>query len=419
MKILLTLGVLSCALSPIGAIAADYALSPNGLSVVRKVPSGVASAGSLDPSLLPSGWTMNTTTGGSTSITSYSAGFRGTTGGAEFTSLYQGVTPVTGSYFEWVQVINTNAPLSGTATTYLDNAADTSRPFYSFTAANLTPGLPADQIDFYDFSTRDQSLILSTNPVTWSASLYPVVVDSANHLLVHDGVTWGWTMKKATVGNISGTFSNPTPSSAVITGAGTSTLGWGSGDPSSISFAGLPFDTQPGEVFNLGRLTFYNGSILSGTGADAALINLAFNFENIPEKNTVKQFSLAINNTLNTADPIASADSVTLSDFGYTFNVLEGRSASVSLLGMLTSSLTGTPQGTESGAWLYSDGGIDPMPEYNLMIVGFADPSDGGFVTEVPGPLSIAGVSMAYRYSRRLRSRMASGMPRKWNGPKI
>ena len=86
---------------------------------------------------------------------------------------------------EWVQVIQTNQPLSGTATTYLDKAANTSKPFYSFTQENKTPGLPATQLNFYDFSKRLETsvnTVNTVNPVTWNASLYPVVANSAQKI---------------------------------------------------------------------------------------------------------------------------------------------------------------------------------------------------------------------------------------------
>lgn len=378
------LTVCSCSLA---AHAADYALSPDGTAVVRLVAQGSAAAGSLDSALLPAGWTAATAAGGTTSINSYTAGFSGTTGGAEITALFDGGAAVpAGSYLEWVQVLNTNSPLGGNTSPYLDNAADTSKPFYSLTAQNLTAGLPAGQIDFYDFSKRDPALLATTDPITWNASLYPVVANAANQLEVHDGVTWGWTMKKAPVGTVAATFTDPAPGSAVVSGVGTSTFRWGTGDPSSLSFAASAFDATPGTPFKLGTLTFHNGAIPAGTGANAVTFNTALHFTNVPELDFTLSTMFGLVNTPNTDDPIASADQVTIGNFGFTFNVLEGATASADIMAVLSTGLVGTPAGTSAGATLRGSSPVDAPASFMLTIVGLTDVTDGGFVTGVPEP---------------------------------
>src|SRR5688500_7869941 len=63
--------------------AADFEVSPDGSAVVRLVPQGTVTAGSLDTALLNSGWTATTGTGGALSVTSYNAGFKSGIGGGE------------------------------------------------------------------------------------------------------------------------------------------------------------------------------------------------------------------------------------------------------------------------------------------------------------------------------------------------
>lgn len=378
--------------------AADFALSPDSSAVVRLVPSETVSANSLNTSLLPAGWTANTGTGGTLTVNSYNAGFKGSSGGAKITALFDnGTAPSPKQYLEWVQVLDTNLSLGGKTSPYLDNAINpkcgnaANQPFYSCTAANLTSGLPASQINFYDFSRRDQSSIAKKNPLTWNAKLYPVIANASNVLTVYDGVSWGWTMKKATVGEVTGSFTDPSPSSAVVSGVGTLTFSWGAGDPSSLSFAGTSFDTKPNTVFKLGTLTFHNGTITSGTAADSVTLNTQINFDNISEKNFALSSKFTLTNTLNNDDPIASADQVSLGSLGYTFNVLEGNTASVNMLAKLMTDLSRTLTGVKSGTALSNERGIHPSPNYRLTIVGFSDPTIGGFVTTriVPEPSNI------------------------------
>ena len=394
-----------------GVQAADYELSPDGSGVVRLVPSSMVSADSLNTSLLPSGWTTNTGTGGAISISSYNAGFRESTGGGEIEALFtNGTAPTEGQYLEWVQVLNTNLSLGGNTSPYLDNAANTARPFYSLTADNLTPGLPANQINFYDFSKRDPASLATTDPITWNADLYPVEADASNVLTVYDGVSWGWTMKKAPIGQVTGSFTDSSPSNAVTNGIGTPTFSWGSGDPSSLSFSGAAFNTNPDTVFNLGTLTFRNGVISGGSGADSVTFNALVNFDNIPEKNFTLPSVFTLINTSNTDDPVASADQVLIGDWGYTFNVLEGNTASVNVLAKLTTTLSGTAAGVESGAALSSERGFNPSPDYILTVVGLSDPTSGGFVTATPVPepstsYPVVGSGMILLLMRILRHR--------------
>ena len=363
--------------------AADaYKLSADGFAVVRLAPEQPTTAGSLNTSVLPKDYTYMNGTGGSLSVTDYTAGFTGGIGGAQFQALYNnGMALAAGQKLEWVQVITTNSPLGSATSPYPDNAANPSAPFYSLTAANTKPGLAPNTLNFYDFSKRDPASLTATNSITWNASLYPVIQDNKN-ITVKSGLTWGWTMKKATVGADSGTFANPQPGGAAVSGVGTNSFSWGVGDPSSLLFTGGDFDTRPGTPFKLGTIRFHNGTIAAGTGADGVDLNIAMNFTNIPELNSIFTEHIAMNNTPNTDDPVSSADTITLD--GHTFSVFEGADAAVDLMAMLTTGLQALPTGaTPSGAALFSGDPFDPSGLFHLSIVGFANPTSGGFI---PGP---------------------------------
>lgn len=380
------------------AFAAPFALSPDGATVVRITPQGTVSGSTLDTTLLNTGWTGTVGAGGSASVTSYDARYSGGIGGARFTALYDhGSALGAGESLEWIQVLETNVPLGGATSPYLDNAGKPSQPFYTFTAENRDPALPDNQLNFYDFSKRNPSNLATTdpNPITWNASLYPVVWDGGTQVTVQDGLSWGWTMDKATVGSVSATFTNPSPSSAIVTGVGTDTFTWGTGTPGVLSFAGAAFDTEPGTPFTLGRLTYSNGTTFGGEARNIDL-NLALAFDNIPEKNIVLSKNLSIVNTTNTSDPIASADFVTIDDFGFTFNVLEGATAAVDLIATLTTSVVPVASGAvPTGAELASLNQFDPDPIFQLSLVGFRNPSQGGFIGALPEPSSFLLAALA------------------------
>jgi hypothetical protein len=276
---------------------------------------------------------------------------------------------------------------------YLDNAGKPSEPYYTYTAANRDPSLPANRLNFYDYSKRDPAILATTNPITWNANLYPVIRDSTQAFTVLDGISWGWTMKNAMVGTDTATFVNPDPASAPVNGVGTSTFSWGVAQPdqSSLSFSGGAFDTSPNTPFKLGKLTFHNGEIASGTGANSVTLDVSMNFTNVPEKNFDLNIPLTLVNTPNTTDPIASADYVTITGFGFTFNVLEEITAAVDIYAMLTTGLSAVPNGTmPSGAELVSARQpFDPNPDYTLILLGLQDPTEGGFITSVPEPSTL------------------------------
>jgi hypothetical protein len=127
-------------------------------------------------------------------------------------------------------------------------------------------------------------------------------------------------------GTISGVFTNS--NGGVVTGLGTNNFTWGVGLPtsSSLIFTGQPFDVNvtsgyvygprarnDREVFSLGRLGYFNGTIESGTGANSVQLDVTATVNQpIGTNPTTFSSQLDLLNSPNTNDPIASADSVYL-----------------------------------------------------------------------------------------------------------
>ena len=248
----------------------------------------------------------------------------------------------------------------------------------------------AKSVSFSDFSKRDQAGLSTTNPITWSANLYPAEYDGATTVTVGNGVQWGWTMTPATVGNATATFNSPSPTCppATCSGIGTSSIAWGTGSPGGMSFTGTSFAPKVGDAFSLGTISYTNGSTEFGSAIDGISLDIGLEFTNVPELNFLYHAGLSITNTPNTTDPIASADFVTFSagSFSNSFHVLEGASATADLMAKLTPKLSITPA---------SIGDKDPftIPDaqtflaYDLQLVALANPSSGGFIsTPVPEP---------------------------------
>jgi hypothetical protein len=126
-------------------------------------------------------------------------------------------------------------------------------------------------------------------------------------------------------GNISGVFTGA--DTGVVTGLGTNNFTWGVGSPPGrLTFTGKPFDVNvttgyvygprarnDREVFSLGTLDYFNGTIQGGTGANSVRLDVTTQVTSPVGTNpTTFQAPLNLINSPNTSDPIASADSVFL-----------------------------------------------------------------------------------------------------------
>jgi prepilin-type N-terminal cleavage/methylation domain-containing protein len=144
------------------------------------------------------------------------------------------------------------------------------------------------------------------------------------------------------VGATTGLFHTPTPDTT--TGGSNHTLvtnlpppaqgpffAWGKtqGTPgltqSSMTFVGTPtFKAAPGEWFYLGKLTYYNGTIVSGTGAGGINMKFAFNISQPTSTTTNADYLFKLINTKNIGTEAENADYVYLPTLGVPFSTTVG-----------------------------------------------------------------------------------------------
>ena len=90
-------------------------------------------------------------------------------------------------------------------------------------------------------------------------------------VLAFFGLSASFAYADPIVGSSVGTFDNPVgPGGMIVTGVGTNSFTWGDGSafgspPSSLGFAGTTFDTDTGTFFDVGSITYFNGTIAAGT----------------------------------------------------------------------------------------------------------------------------------------------------------
>ncbi len=139
-------------------------------------------------------------------------------------------------------------------------------------------------------------------------------------------------------GKISGVFKNPVNGTD---NAGINTRSFSWGDPTglgvganTLTFSGGNFNSAVNTPFKLGTLDYFNGTTLQGTSATAVdlVTKLRFNQADFPNFNP--SFKLALHNTQNNSDPIASADYVNFNKLTSSASfVVNGITYKVQLLG--------------------------------------------------------------------------------------
>ena len=155
-------------------------------------------------------------------------------------------------------------------------------------------------------------------------------------------------------GSISGIFSDPVltgysillngdhvqednTTSAVYTGVGTNTVTWGAPPPpSSLMFTGKSFSgVAPGQLFDLGTITFTNGNNFSDTFIFGATLTLTVNSTmggSVDPSVSHLAFIATENGGVNQN---VDADFVGFDVFPQTFNVFEGNTATAELFGKI------------------------------------------------------------------------------------
>lgn len=114
-------------------------------------------------------------------------------------------------------------------------------------------------------------------------------------------------------GSATGVFINPLPTTAVVSGVGTSTFNFGTAFDNvgfgSLSFAAAPsFSSNFDTPFKLGQLTYFNGTIVSGTEASSVDLSVGLNFSAPPIPSSFSNFNLSLINTPNVGTAADAAD---------------------------------------------------------------------------------------------------------------
>ncbi|MDY7012798.1 MAG: choice-of-anchor K domain-containing protein, partial [Cyanobacteriota bacterium] len=235
---------------------------------------------------------------------------------------------------------------------------------------------------------------------------------------------WFFNQRTTLEGIAEAIFINPKLDSspnATVSGIGTNSIDWGipvnpPGFPSSLLIEEFDFAANLNEPFVLGEITFTNGTIEGDTGIDFVDLLLELTID-VPQLNisnrTIEELrKVDIVNTLNVAgDPNASADFVTIPPprglnlgFGNAFHVIEGETATASLIGRITETgLNDLPiieiDGDEPD--LDDLGDVPSLlnqptnREFSFELLGFGQVLSGsGFITStaVPEPSSIWGL---------------------------
>jgi hypothetical protein len=256
---------------------------------------------------------------------------------------------------------------------------------------------------------------------------YPSAVDILANAQVSQFAEFN--LEPVAEGTASATFSNPEPTCppATCTGIGTNSITWGIpgvdaplGLPNSVSITDNSFTAQLGTPFVAGTIQYFNGSVQ--VGSEISEVDLLLNtMIDIPTLG-IEDFALStlrpvsIINTLNTDDPTASADFLSISppsgasnSFGNNFHVLEGSMATAELYGIINLSQVEDVDFVPSDASAINRtppeaGDEDPVPldsptvnqspsqEFVFEILGFGQVISGeGFVTstKVPEPSSL------------------------------
>jgi hypothetical protein len=183
---------------------------------------------------------------------------------------------------------------------------------------------------------------------------------------------------------------------SINSGTGTNDIKWGGlvvGLPpgvnnfSEVTFIGASFtNVTPGQVFELGTLTYSNGTSLVGTSIFGATFTMTANLTSEGTISITPFISnlLVVTTTNDGPTPASNADYLTFPTLGQSFNVLEGDSAQAILFGEIVGD-----------------------PSLNLTSISIAPGSeDTGFIAYTPEPpswlLLAAGLGLLAIISKRM-----------------
>jgi hypothetical protein len=119
-----------------------------------------------------------------------------------------------------------------------------------------------------------------------------------------------------------------------------------SGAPSALTYTGSVINSALGDLFDFGTLTYFNGAINAGSGADSVDLSVEIMLTQPDDIMNSFTFDLSLINTLNTGDANASADIVNFDN--------------------------------SVASEFFTFGGV----QYTLEFLGFGTPSGDGFTVE-------------------------------------
>jgi hypothetical protein len=164
-----------------------------------------------------------------------------------------------------------------------------------------------------------------------------------------------------------------------IFGLGTNTLRWGDFTASQLLFAGATLPADPTTQFQIGTISYINGTNNPPTVIFAATLD--FYLGSVAPSNLIATDSVVINTTLNFGDPMLDADYINIC----------GNSSNI--CNMSIEAIETSEGGTGFTAALF--GTITGDPQLNLLDVSAS--SGDGFIgarlpLAVPGPIAGAGL---------------------------
>lgn len=195
------------------------------------------------------------------------------------------------------------------------------------------------------------------------------------------------------IGTSSAVFTNPgnPQSSAVYSGVNTSSFTWGNGStygtgPNNLTFTGANFSANFGQDFKLGTLSYFNGTVAGNSTLGNIDLSSRLNFVQPGIPVVSSDFTLRLNSTTNTSDPVASADFVNFTNTsssalfeinGVSYTVRISGFRNVVGDGFLQSSATSfhVMEGRNASAELFGSVVAAPVPEpetYAMMLAGLA-----------------------------------------------